>query len=333
MVSYSKCRINLQAGGESRLTLTGKRKEKVMKKRFVVAMLLASALCMGSVAYAAEKGTDNGEAAVYTLGDSADISKDELMDKLNGAIDTVDSVKSSLVMDMDVSINVGGSESETGVQMGMNLDASLTQEEIFEPYTSHTVESMTMSIMGQDMGQTSETYTREENGVKTSYTGTVEEGAVNEWAETTSDSSISFQDVKSVFQGMGEMNLQEQKALDGDGREYYVLEGTIDLTGESGEEGFTQEIQQMMDGLSSSLGEGSISLPDSVVMNAYISADDFLPAEFVIDMSGIKGEGINSGAEGTNMDMEFSVMVIRFACSDFNAFDEIIFPENLPAGE
>ena len=261
-----------------------------MKKKLVLAFLLAGTLSMSSVAYASEGGQTLGEvtketveapeavaaetessgpvtmesveetteeaavetteempedateetvevasARAYTDGDAVDLTKDELITKLKDAAAEITSVKSELIMDMVININIAGDDSSTGMQMDMTMSANMSNEEIFEPYASHQSETMAMSIMGQTGKQVSETYIREENGEQVKYEGSSDDGSpITDWDRTVTSgekseflfSSENLSDMESKM----ELNLKDQKAVDSEGTEYYVLESAIDLS-------------------------------------------------------------------------------------------------------
>ena len=152
-----------------------------MKKKLVLAFLLAGTLSMSSVAYASEGGQTLGEvtketveapegvaaetessgpvtmesveetteeaavetteetpedateetvevasARAYTDGDAVDLTKDELITKLKDAAAEITSVKSELIMDMVININIAGDDSSTGMQMDMTMSANMS---------------------------------------------------------------------------------------------------------------------------------------------------------------------------------------------------------------
>ena len=144
-------------------------------------------------------------------------------------------MKSELIMDMVININIAGDDSSTGMQMDMTMSANMSNEEIFEPYASHQSETMAMSIVGQTGKQVSETYIREENGEQVKYEGSSDDGSpITDWDRTVTSgekpeflfSSENLSDMESKM----ELNLKDQKAVDSEGTEYYVLESAIDLS-------------------------------------------------------------------------------------------------------
>ena len=285
-----------------------------MKKKLVLAFLLAGTLSMSSVAYASEGGQTLGEvtkesveapegvaaesessgpvtmesveetteeaavetteetpedateetvdvasARAYTDGDAVDLTKDELITKLKDAAAEITSVKSELIMDMVININIAGDDSSTGMQMDMTMSANMSNEEIFEPYASHQSETMAMSIMGQTGKQVSETYIREENGEQVKYEGSSDDGSpITDWDRTVTSgekseflfSSENLSDMESKM----ELNLKDQKAVDSEGTEYYVLESAIDLSSVAEDAEMEEEFLDLVKSLQDSLG-------------------------------------------------------------------------------
>ena len=363
-----------------------------MKKKLVLAFLLAGTLSMSSVAYASEGGQTLGEvtketveapeavaaetessgpvtmesveetteeaavettegtpedateetvevasARAYTDGDAVDLTKDELITKLKDAVAEITSVKSELIMDMVININIAGDDSSTGMQMDMTMSANMSNEEIFEPYASHQSETMAMSIMGQTGKQVSETYIREENGEQVKYEGSSDDGSpITDWDRTVTSrekseflfSSENLSDMESKM----ELNLKDQKAVDSEGTEYYVLESTIDLSSVAEDAEMEEEFLDLVKSLQDSLGT-DMELPGELTVDFYINASDFLPSEMSIDMSGMKGDMGETAGEGTSAEMEFTTMVVSYRCSQYNAISEIAYPEDLPTEE
>ena len=363
-----------------------------MKKKLVLAFLLAGTLSMSSVAYASEGGQTLGEvtkenveapeavaaetessgpvtmesveetteeaavetteetpedateetvevasARAYTDGDAVDLTKDELITKLKDAAAEITSVKSELIMDMVININIAGDDSSTGMQMDMTMSANMSNEEIFEPYASHQSETMAMSIMGQTGKQVSETYIREENGEQVKYEGSSDDGSpITDWDRTVTSgekseflfSSENLSDMESKM----ELNLKDQKAVDSEGTEYYVLESAIDLSSVAEDAEMEEEFLDLVKSLQDSLGT-DMELPGELTVDFYINASDFLPSEMTIDMSGMKGDMGETAGEGTSAEMEFTTMVVSYRCSQYNAISEIAYPEDLPTEE
>ena len=345
-----------------------------MKKKLVLAFLLAGTLSMSSVAYASEGGQTLGEvtkesveapegvaaesessgpvtmesveetteeaavetteetpedateetvevasARAYTDGEAVDLTKDELITKLKDAAAEITSVKSELIMDMVININIAGDDSSTGMQMDMTMSANMSNEEIFEPYASHQSETMAMSIMGQTGKQVSETYIREENGEQVKYEGSSDDGSpITDWDRTVTSgekpeflfSSENLSDMESKM----ELNLKDQKAVDSEGTEYYVLESAIDLSSVAEDAEMEEEFLDLVKSLQDSLGT-DMELPGELTVDFYINASDFLPSEMTIDMSGMKGDMGETAGEGTSAEMEFTTMVVSYRCT------------------
>lgn len=367
-----------------------------MKKKFVLACLLAGALSMNSVAYASASGQSLGEvtkeavgnpeaveaeteaatgvamesveetsaeAAVeetaenapevsaentpevpaenaleetYTDGEAADLTKEELIEKMKEAAAELSSVKSEVIMDMDINIIASGDEASTGMQMDMTMNINMANEEIFEPYASHQTTTMVMSILGQTEKEVSEVYIREEDGEHAKYEGSTDEnGEITDWERSIDSSaepefiftSESLNELESAIK----FTIRDHKAVDTEGKEYYVLESSISLNDAMEQAGMQEELQELLDELKDSLGD--MEIPETFQVELYVRADDFLPAEFTIDMSGLKGNMGDSAGEGTNTEMEFKTMVVRYRCSQYNAISEIAYPENLPAAD
>lgn len=362
-----------------------------MKKKLVLACLLAGALSMNSAAYASASGQSLGEvtkeavgnpeaveaeteaatgvamesveetsaeAAVegtaveetaesvpevsaenaleetYTDGEAADLTKEELLEKMKEAAAELSSVKSELIMDMDINISASGDEASTGMQMDMTMNVNMANEEIFEPYASHQTTTMVMSILGQTEKEVSEVYIREEDGEHAKYEGSTDEnGEITDWERSTDSSaepefiftSESLNELESAIK----FTIRDHKAVDTEGKEYYVLESSISLNDAMEQTGMQEELQDLLDDLKESLGD--MEMPETFLVELYVNADDFLPAEFTIDMSGLKGNIGDTAGEGTNTEMEFKTMVVRYRCSQYNAISEIAYPENLPA--
>lgn len=363
-----------------------------MKKKLVLAFLLAGTLSMNSVAFASEGGQSLGEvtketveapeavaaetessgpvtmesveettdeaaleiaeetpedateetvevasARAYTDGDAVDLTKDELITKLKDAAAEITSVKSELIMDMVININIAGDDSSTGMQMDMTMSANMSNEEIFEPYASHQSETMAMSIMGQTGKQVSETYIREENGEQVKYEGNSDDGSpITDWDRTVtsgekSEFLFSSENLDEMESKM-ELNLKDQKAVDSEGSEYYVLESTIDLSSVAEDAEMEEEFLDLVKSLQDSIGT-DMELPGELTVDFYINASDFLPSEMTIDMSGLKGDMGETAGEGTSAEMEFTTMVVSYRCSQYNAISEIAYPEDLPTEE
>lgn len=246
-------------------------------------------------------------------------------------------MKSELIMDMVININIAGDDSSTGMQMDMTMSANMSNEEIFEPYASHQSETMAMSIMGQTGKQVSETYIREENGEQVKYEGSSDDGSpITDWDRTVTSgekpeflfSSENLSDMESKM----ELNLKDQKAVDSEGTEYYVLESAIDLSSVAEDAEMEEEFLDLVKSLQDSLGT-DMELPGELTVDFYINASDFLPSEMTIDMSGMKGDMGETAGEGTSAEMEFTTMVVSYRCSQYNAISEIAYPEDLPTEE
>ena len=286
---------------------------------------------------ATEETVEVASARAYTDGDAVDLTKDELITKLKDAVAEITSVKSELIMDMVININIAGDDSSTGMQMDMTMSANMSNEEIFEPYASHQSETMAMSIMGQTGKQVSETYIREENGEQVKYEGSSDDGSpITDWDRTVTSgekseflfSSENLSDMESKM----ELNLKDQKAVDSEGTEYYVLESTIDLSSVAEDAEMEEEFLDLVKSLQDSLGT-DMELPGELTVDFYINASDFLPSEMSIDMSGMKGDMGETAGEGTSAEMEFTTMVVSYRCSQYNAISEIAYPEDLPTEE
>ena len=337
-----------------------------MKKKLVLACLLAGALSMNSTAYASASGQSLGEvtkeavgnpetveaeteaatgvamesveetsaeAAVeetaesvpevsaenaleetYTDGEAADLTKEELLEKMKEAAAELSSVKSEVIMDMDINISASGDEASTGMQMDMTMNVNMANEEIFEPYASHQTTTMVMSILGQTEKEVSEVYIREEDGEHAKYEGSTDEnGEITDWERSTDSSaepefiftSESLNELESAIK----FTIRDHKAVDTEGKEYYVLESSISLNDAMEQAGMQEELQELLDELKDSLGD--MEMPETFQVELYVRADDFLPAEFTIDMSGLKGNMGDTAGEGTNTEMEFKTMVVR----------------------
>ena len=320
-----------------------------MKKRYVAALILAASLAMGNMAYAQETEAtqemetmaenaaveEEAEAETYAQGDAVDLTKDELLSKVKDAMSQVTSVKEELSMDLVLDLSIGGEESETSMSMSMLMNMGLVNEEILEPYASHQTQTMYMSVMGQSETEIEEKYTREENGRIATYSGVAENGVVDYWSREEGDEKeFTFSQSSELLEETDDMVLLDQKAVDGDGKEYYVLEGKVDLNQEEEEDSFQEEVKDMLEELEESMGaEDSLEFPDVLILDVYIDAESMLPVDMRMDMSGIKGSFTDDSMEGMIMDMTFTTMLIQFKCSDFNQVADIVFPENLPAPE
>lgn len=282
---------------------------------------------------AAETAAEEAAESLYMESDAVDLTQEELLTKLKEAAAGVTSVKSELIMDMVISIGVSGDESSTGMQMDMTMNANMANEEIFEPYASHQTSTMVMSVLGQTEKQVSEVYIRDENGEQAKYEGTADEsGQVTDWERsTTSGESSEFlfsSENMGDLENEMELTLKDQKVVDAAGTEYYVLESNVNLNDALEEAGMQEELNDLI----SSLNDlGNVELPESVMVELYVNAEDFLPSELTIDMSGLKGNMGETAGEGTNTDMEFQTMVISYRCSQYNAISEIAYPSDLPA--
>ena len=96
-----------------------------------------------------EVSAENALEETYTDGEAADLTKEELLEKMKEAAAELSSVKSEVIMDMDINISASGDEASTGMQMDMTMNVNMANEEIFEPYASHQTTTMVMSILGQ----------------------------------------------------------------------------------------------------------------------------------------------------------------------------------------
>ena len=285
-----------------------------------------------AAAETAGKTTEESDA-----GNSAYLTKEELLTKLKEAVAGITSVKSELIMDMVMDIGISGNESSTGMQMDMTMNANLSNEEIFEPYASHQTETLVMSLMGQNEKQVSETYIREENGEQVKYEGSAENGgSITDWERTTDSGEsaeflFSSENLSDMEDEMS-LTLKDRKAVDAGGTEYYVLESRVDLADASEDDQMEEELLDLVEDLQDSLGT-DMEMPEELTVALYVNASDFLPAEMTIDMSGLKGNMGETAGEGTSTEMELSTMVVSYRCSQYNAISEIAYPEDLPTEE
>ena len=72
-----------------------------------------------------------------------------------------------------------------------------------------------------------------------------------------------------------ELNLKDQKAVDSEGTEYYVLESTIDLSSVAEDAEMEEEFLDLVKSLQDSLGT-DMELPGELTVDFYINASDFL---------------------------------------------------------
>lgn len=285
-----------------------------------------------------EDAVDNSqEISYYNWGDPADITKDELIAKTEEALQEISSMKSEMILEMGLIFRVAGEESDTAMEMNidMNMNFSLAMEEIQEPYMAHKTETSVTSFMGRSEKVVSESYIREENGKLIEYKKDTEDGWESEWDRKNADADESFLNKQGMdaFGDSSMMELLNQKAVDETGKEYYVLEAKISLDDKDSENEFQDKVKDLLEEMEDSFGEDTVQLPDSIDFNIYVSADDFLPAELLVDMSGIKGTLTDTDMEGVSMDIEFTTMLLRYRCSEYNAISEIVFPDDLPSAE
>ncbi|MDO5424797.1 MAG: hypothetical protein Q4F41_13830 [Eubacteriales bacterium] len=297
-----------------------------MKKRYFVLMLLVGALSVNSAAFAEEE-----EAPKYTAGNAVDLMKEDLLAMAEEASEDVASVRSEMDMGMELEIAITGEEA-TSMQMNMTMDAQMVNEEIFEPYASHQTSAMNLSIMGQSQSENTETYIREEDGERVRYEGYVVNGEVTDWyrsSYTAGDTDSFFLESRAILeQELFELN--PETVLDAEGNEYYVLTGEVNLQEDMEEDGLSADVVDLMEELQDSFGEGSLNLPETVTMELYVSTDDMRLREIAMDLSGIEG---SVDEDGMTMEMKFTKLAVNVLLSDYNAVEEIVFPENLDESE
>ncbi len=314
-----------------------------MKKRFFLVTMLLASLAVGSTAYASEQGTtmevvtEEGapqETEVsqqnYTQGGPAEIAKEEIMEKMNGNLQSIGSIRTGLEMNLEGLFRMGGEASDTGMEMTMNISASLENEEIFEPYQAHSVETFSIEMLGESQKQITQRYVRNEDGQIAEYKGTADEnGQVAFWdrevEEDLHDTEFFFDRSGNFFDSMPELTLNANKVVDAEGKEYYLLEGQIDLEADDGSgENLSDQIEELIEGMED--GMGDLELPSQLPISFYISANDLLPAEVMVDVSGIRGK---MAEDSYNAEIEFTEFTVGMNFRDYNAVGEIAFPENL----
>ena len=201
---------------------------------------------------------ENALEETYTDGEAADLTKEELLEKMKEAAAELSSVKSEVIMDMDINIIASGDEASTGMQMDMTMNINMANEEIFEPYASHQTTTMVMSILGQTEKEVSEVYIREEDGEHAKYEGSTDEnGEITDWERSIDSSaepefiftSESLNELESAIK----FTIRDHKAVDTEGKEYYVLESNISLNDAMEQAGMQEELQELLDELKDSL--------------------------------------------------------------------------------
>lgn len=307
-----------------------------MKRKWFAAWMTAGVLTMGMCAGAAETEPaveESGAQSLYTWGDAADITQEELTEKLQESMKDLNSMKIETGINTTLSMSMAGEGGDSGLEMNMNIDMGMDMEVVNEPYGIHMAMDFGMDFVGESMEQSIECYSTEVDGRKVNYTQTVENGVASGWTGEDVDDEVSgVLDMLEYFENgdyedVGQYTLKEQKAVDAEGKEYYVLEGEIDLSGDS-ETG--QQIQELLKELEESMEGGTLELPDAILVDLYISADEIRPANLVVDMSGISGE---VPADATSsMAMELKNLVLDVAFSEYNAIDAIEIPEEVRAG-
>ena len=297
-----------------------------MKKHLIFAILLTGVLSTGCLVHA-EGGSDE----IYTDGDAVEITKEGLVTKIEDALENVSSVKSELVMKMNVNVSVAGNEAATGMQMNMIMEALMEEQQIFEPYTSHRSEKISVEFMGQSDARFSESYLREEDGELIEYSGTNTDGEISDWSKKVSDENGKpmIENGLESFGVTSTMTLLGQKVKDNSGDEFYVLKNSIELDPNDSNNEFSAEITKLLDEIKNSFSGGDLELPDTVVMNLYVSTNDYLPKELLMDLSGISGT-ITDSTTNADMKLEFSTLEVSLQYSDYNEIEEIIFPDSLP---
>lgn len=342
-----------------------------MRRKWIIALMLAGTLTMGTCAAAAETttetteitqtaettgtGTEEGagetgstetaaaenseengsaqtEGTEYTQGNAVDITKEELVENVKAAVEDVNSLSMDATLDTTLAMSMSEEGSESGMELTMGINMALSAEAVEEPYGSHIQMTIGMDLLGQVMEQTMETYSVEEDGRKVTYTQTIENGTASGWSRDDVDdemtdalNGLEILEDQEWYNQAEQYTLQDNKVVDGEGREYYVLEGDLDLS-EDSELG--NELQSLLDSLEESMGSGAIEFPDVIGLDLYIYADQMLPARLTMDMSGIQGAIPTEGSD-VPMNMEFRTLVMDLSLDDYNAVDAIEVPQEV----
>ncbi len=273
---------------------------------------------------------DGSAQTEYTEGNAVDITKEELVENVKAAVEDVNSLSMDATLDTTLAMSMSGEESESGMELTMGINMALSAEAVEEPYGSHIQMTLGMDLLGQVMEQTMETYSVEEDGRKVTYTQTTENGTASGWTRDDVDdemtdtlNGLQILEDQEWYNQAEQYTLQDNKVVDGEGREYYVLEGDLDLS-EGSELG--DELKSLLDSLEESMGSGAIEFPDVIGLDLYIYADQMLPARLTMDMSGIQGAIPTEGSD-VPMNMEFRTLVMDLSLGDYNAIDAIEVPQ------
>lgn len=261
-------------------------------------------------------------ALMLTLCACSRMTAPALAEKMVEALDGRQMTEVNLAMDMEISIAMEG--------LDMSMDMTIESEALSstDPYMGYAETETSMSIFGESMTTTVETYTLEENGTVVNYTY---DESTDTW--TRQDSGMSLDDLMPAEMDYEWITDKDEDELELEeettklhGTECYVLHCTI-----TGKE--MQEAMGSMSGLTAMFEELGMEELDfsklEIPATYWIDKETFLPVEIEMTIEGMDEmmDGLMSSLMGQSMegfDMEISPITVLY--TDIS-YDEVDVPE------
>lgn len=253
-------------------------------------------------------------AIALGLGGCGKMTAGKLVVKTAAALAETPMTSARMEAELEMSAGVLGVSLETGMAVNMDLVMSA------EPYRAYLDTELVMSIFGQDLSQTMQTYIQSEGDALTTYTY-----AGRGWTKTVLEPSaretggqLDLEWLKA--KPVEELTLEEETRTV-DGREVYVLSCTINGA----------ELQQLLETMGNAgvSGETDISVL-SVPAVFYIDAETFLPVRLELELRGmneIVSEMIGKALEFdlSTLGLELEIDEVRILCRDLG-YDPVEVP-------
>lgn len=265
-------------------------------------------------------------AMIIALCSCGGMTAEKLVKEMKSAAEEKTMTQGNAEMEINMEI------SAQGLSMGMDMGISIELKMSEDPYASYSNMEMRMKLFGQEMTETTKTYTVVESGNVVNY---IHRSSTDSWERY--DMGIALTDLQNNYVGYNwisenaaDITLAEQ-TQNVDGYEVYVLKCSI-----SGEDivGIMKSIQGISGLFEGSTLDGLEFLNVGVPAVFYIDKETYLPIKIEMDVDGFSEimSGILSGilsemAPGLNM--EISINEITAVYGNIG-YDEIEIPE-LPA--
>lgn len=261
--------------------------------------------------------------SLFGCGEKEKVTPESLLTKLNENVSEKESMEMEMEMVLDATVGIG----EEGSAMSMDMNMKMNSEsEAIRDSASHTVSTVSASILGQEMEEKAESYTIPEDGKTKVYTL-----SNDSWYVETAEAEESVDAAEEMDELLDMISDGSMKAELGEetekvnGKDSYVLTLTLDTEG-------LKDIMSMS-------GESSDALPDlgdlddldfKLPFTFYIDKEELLPVRFELDLSSMDSllaEVLKESSGGMEMTLTMDEFSLSCDIKGYDTVDAI----NLPA--